>query len=340
MVSDISSPTEIAMKKPGLSLSSLLLWVTAAFMLLPLSASAQDPANAPAKQLRIGFQKAGLLAVLKAQGSLEQKLKPLGYTVSWYEFPAGPQLLEALNTSNIDFGYTGAPPPIFAQAAGVNFVYVGAEPGGETNEALFVKANSPIHSPAELKGRRIALQKGSSSNFLLLAVLQKAGLKLDDIQPVYLAPADARAAFENGDVDAWIVWDPYYAAAQKALSVRTLADYTGLSKPFSFYEATRSFATQNPQAVRAVIEQLRTTGAWVMQHPADTAALLAPKIGLDAGLVETWVRRVPYGATPIDEKIVTTQQNVADMFYRAKLIPKAVTVKDNVWRDQDALTAR
>ena len=340
MVSDISSPTEIAMKKPGLSLSSLLSWVTAAFMLLPLSASAQDPANAPAKQLRIGFQKAGLLAVLKAQGSLEQKLKPLGYTVSWYEFPAGPQLLEALDTSNIDFGYTGAPPPIFAQAAGVNFVYVGAEPGGETNEALFVKANSPIHSPAELKGRRIALQKGSSSNFLLLAVLQKAGLKLDDIQLVYLAPADARAAFENGDVDAWIVWDPYYAAAQKALSVRTLADYTGLSKPFSFYEATRSFATQNPQAVRAVIEQLRTTGAWVMQHPADTAALLAPKIGLDAGLVETWVRRVPYGATPIDEKIVTTQQNVADMFYRAKLIPKAVTVKDNVWRDQDALTAR
>ncbi|CAH2799337.1 MAG: ABC transporter, substrate-binding protein (cluster 10, nitrate/sulfonate/bicarbonate) [uncultured Caballeronia sp.] len=264
-------------------------------MLLPLSASAKDPANAPAKQLRIGFQKAGLLAVLKAQGSLEQKLKPLGYTVSWYEFPAGPQLLEALNTSNIDFGYTGAPPPIFAQAAGVNFVYVGAEPGGETNEALFVKADSPIHTPTKLKGRRIALQKGSSSNFLLLAVLQKAGLKLDDIHPVYLAPADARAAFENGDVDAWIVWDPYYTAAQKALSVRTLADYTGLPKPFNFYEATRSFATQNPQAVRAVIEQLRATGAWVTQHPADTAALLAPKIGLDAGLVETRVRRVPYG---------------------------------------------
>ncbi len=92
------------MKKLGLSLSLSGLWLAAAFALLPLSASAQDPANAPAKQLRIGFQKAGLLAVLKAQGSLEQKLKPLGYTVSWYEFPAGPQLLEALNTNNIDFG--------------------------------------------------------------------------------------------------------------------------------------------------------------------------------------------------------------------------------------------
>lgn len=339
MVDDIFSATEISMKKLSLLSSLSGLWIAAAFALLPLSASAQDAASAPAKQLRIGFQKAGLLAVLKAQGSLEKKLKPLGYTVNWYEFPAGPQLLEALNT-NIDFGYTGAPPPIFAQAAGVNFVYVGAEPGGETNEALFVKANSPIHSLAELKGRRIALQKGSSSNFLLLAVLQKADLKLDDIHPVYLAPADARAAFENGDVDAWIVWDPYYAAAQEALTVRTLADYTGLPKPFNFYEATRSFATQNPQAVRAVIDQLRTTGAWVTQHPADTAALLAPKIGLDEALVETWIRRVPYGATPIDAKIVTTQQSVADAFYRAKLIPKAVAVKDNVWQDQNALTAR
>src|SRR3984957_16946802 len=160
---------------------------------------AQETSNANEKVLRIGYQKAGLLAVLKVQGSLEQKLKPLGYSVKWFEFPAGPQLLEALNAHSIDFGYTGAPPPVFAQAAGVNFVYVGAEPGSQSNEALFVKADSPIHALGDLKGRRVALQKGSSSNFLLLEVLKKAGLTLADIQPVYLAPADARAAFENGD---------------------------------------------------------------------------------------------------------------------------------------------
>jgi sulfonate transport system substrate-binding protein len=330
----LSIPSDAAMKK-----LSLLLLVTAFFFgLTPLSGFAQDAAGG--KSLRVGFQKAGLLAVVKAQGALEQKLKPLGYTVSWYEFPAGPQLLEALNAGSIDIGYTGAPPAVFAQAAGVNFVYVGAEPGSQSNEALFVKADSPIRTLADLKGRRVALQKGSSSNFLLVVVLNKAGLTLADIKPVYLPPADARAAFENGDVDAWVVWDPYYAAAQHALKVRTLSDYTGLPQPFNFYEATRTFAEHNPKAVHAVIEQLRTSGEWVTQHPADTAALLAPKIGLDQGIVETWVRRVPYAARPIDDQVVRMQQSVADTFYRAKLIPKAVVVKDNVWREGEAVAGQ
>lgn len=109
--------------------------------------------------VRVGYQKAGLLAVLKAQGSLEKKLAPLGFKVEWKEFPAGPQLLEALNAGGIDFGYTGAPPAVFAQAARANFVYVGAEPGGKTNEALFVLEKSPIRSVADLRGKRIALQR-------------------------------------------------------------------------------------------------------------------------------------------------------------------------------------
>ncbi|MGA3250958.1 MAG: PhnD/SsuA/transferrin family substrate-binding protein, partial [Paraburkholderia sp.] len=144
---------------------------------------AQDAGDASGKVLRIGYQKAGLLAVLKAQGSLEQKLKPLGYSVKWFEFPAGPQLLEALNANSIDFGYTGAPPPVFAQAGGVRFVYVGAEPAGRHTEAVIVRSDSPLHTMAELKGKRVALQKGSSSNYLLLEVLQKAGLRYEDIRP-------------------------------------------------------------------------------------------------------------------------------------------------------------
>jgi sulfonate transport system substrate-binding protein len=98
--------------------------VTALAVAAATSALAQGSAD---KVVRIGYQKAGLLSVLKSQGALEARLKPLGYDVQWFEFPAGPQLLEALNASSIDFGYTGAPPPVFAQAAGVRFVYVAAE---------------------------------------------------------------------------------------------------------------------------------------------------------------------------------------------------------------------
>jgi sulfonate transport system substrate-binding protein len=296
---------------------------------------AQDTGNATGKVLRIGYQKAGLLAILKAQGSLEQKLKPLGYSVKWFEFPAGPQLLEALNANSIDFGYTGAPPPVFAQAGGVNFVYVGAEPEGRHTEAVIVKSDSSLQAIADLKGKRVALQKGSSANFLLLEVLQKAGLRYEDIRPVYLPPADARAAFESGDVDAWVIWDPYYAAAQGALKARTLADYSNVDTAHSFYEATSDFAQQHPDIIGALLGQLRTTGQWVNQHPDETAALIAPKVGLDQKLVETWVRRSPYGTTAVTDEIVRSQQGVADAFYGAHLIPQKITVRDNVWQNSE-----
>ncbi|MBR8313638.1 sulfonate ABC transporter substrate-binding protein [Burkholderia dolosa] len=311
----------------------------AAFALVALSASSAFALDGADKIVRVGYQKAGLLAIVKAQGSLEARLKPLGYSVQWFEFPAGPQLLEALNANSIDFGYTGAPPPVFAQAAGVHFVYVGAEPPAPHNEAVFVKSDSPIRSLADLRGRKVALQKGSSANYLLLEALKKAGVRYDEIQPVYLPPADARAAFESGNVDAWAVWDPYYAAAQNALKVRTLSDYTGLTPTNNFYEATRDFAQQHPDVIGAILKQARETGQWVNGHPADTAALLAPKVGLPQPLVETWIKRVPFGAVPIDDRIVAVQQRVADAFYAAKLIPQKLSVADNARTDKRVATA-
>lgn len=312
-----------------------LATLTALTLLASGNSLAQDAGDAKGNVLRIGYQKAGLLGIVKAQGSLEQKLKPLGYSVKWFEFPAGPQLLEALNANSIDFGYTGAPPPVFAQAGGVGFVYVGAEPGGVHTEAVIVRPDSPLRTVADLKGKRVALQKGSSANYLLLEVLQKAGLRFEDIHPVYLAPADARAAFQNGDVDAWVIWDPYYAAAQDALKARTLADYSNVNTSYSFYEATRGFAQQHPEVIGTLLGQLRTTGQWVTQHPGETAALIAPKVGLDQKLVETWVRRYPYGTTAVTDEIVRSQQSVADAFYGAHLIPQKITVRDNVWQNRD-----
>jgi sulfonate transport system substrate-binding protein len=212
---------------------------------------------------------------------------------------------------------------------------VGAEPEGRHTEAVIVKSDSSLQAIADLKGKRVALQKGSSANFLLLEVLQKAGLRYEDIRPVYLPPADARAAFESGDVDAWVIWDPYYAAAQGALKARTLADYSNVDTAHSFYEATSDFAQQHPDIIGALLGQLRTTGQWVNQHPDETAALIAPKVGLDQKLVETWVRRSPYGTTAVTDEIVRSQQGVADAFYGAHLIPQKITVRDNVWQNSE-----
>jgi len=311
-----------------------------AITLAALTASASLDAGADDnKVLRVGYQKSGLLAVLKANGELEQKLKTLGYSVKWFEFPAGPQLLEALNANSIDFGYTGAPPPVFAQAGGVRFVYVAAEPGGHGNEALIVKPDSPLRSVADLKGKRVALQKGSSSNYLLPELLHKAGLEYADVHPVYLPPADARAAFENGTVDAWVIWGPYFASAQQTLKARTIADNTSVQSAPSFYEATRDFADHQSDIVGAVLAQLRATSQWVNAHPSQTAELLAAQTGLDHAIVDTWVRRVPYATSPVTDEIARAQQNVADAFYGTRLIPQKIVVKANVWTSPEAVAS-
>ncbi len=285
------------------------------------------------RTLRIGFQKGGgLLNLLKAQGKLEKSLGAVGWSVTWHEFPAGPQLLEALNAGSVDFGYTGAPPPIFAQAADKDLVYVGAEPGATSIEAVIVKPGSPLTTVASLKGKRVAVQKGSSANFLLVAALQKAGVPFAEIEPVYLAPADARAAFESDRVDAWVVWDPYLAAVQAALKVRVLADYTGLLQTNSFYESSRSFANQQPQALGIVLKSLVDAGAWASANPHEVAELLAPQVGQPVEVVEVWQRRTRYGVKPIDDAIIETQQKVADTFLAQKLIPKHIDVSQAVWR--------
>ncbi|MFZ6638912.1 sulfonate ABC transporter substrate-binding protein [Undibacterium sp. TC4M20W] len=296
-------------------------------LLTSLSAMAADD-----KLIAIGFQKgSGLLSILKAQGTLEKTLAAQKLQVKWIEFPAGPQLLEALNAGNVDFGLTGAPPPIFAQAAGVDLLYVGAEPSSPACEAILVPKESPIKTVADLKGKKVAFQKGSSSNLLILAALRKAGLGMQDIQPIHLSPADARAAFVSGNIDAWIVWDPYLASVQHSLPVRVLADHQGLLPANSFYEASRRLVEKNPQALNTILAELAATAVWANQHPQQLASTIAGQLGMPLEVITTWQQRSRYGVMPVNATVVSRQQEIADLFYQNKLIPKAVRINDKAW---------
>ena len=287
---------------------------------------------AHAETIRIGFQKGGgLLTLLKRQGAVEKAFAPSGTTVRWIEFPAGPQMLEALHAGSIDFGTTGAPPPVFAQAAGIDVVYVGAEPPPLASEAIVVKPGSPIRTVAQLRGKRVAFAKGSGSHLLLVAALDKAGLTLRDVQPVFLGPAEARAAFDGGSVDAWVVWDPYLAAAQKAYGARVVADYTGLLQANGFYLASRAFVRRAPQAVATMLEQIAQAGRWANTHQAEMVALMAPQVGVPPDVIATWLGRQKAGVVPVGADVVANQQKIADLFYREKLIPRPVTIADQVW---------
>ncbi|HEY9104194.1 sulfonate ABC transporter substrate-binding protein [Chitinimonas sp.] len=289
-------------------------------------------ATAQAEELRIGYQKYGTLTILKARGTLEPRLKTLGVDVRWTEFPAGPQLLEGLNVGAIDFGTVGEAPPIFAQAAGADLLYVGNEPPAPTSEAIVVPKGSPILKVADLKGKKVVLNKGSNVHYLLVKALEKAGLQYGDIQTVFLPPADARAAFERGAVDAWVIWDPFLAAAEKQLGARVLADGRGIVANHQFFLAARPYAAKRPDVVKAVLDELDKTDAWSKQNSKEASAVLAKQIGLDQDIVELATSRYSFGVSAITEQIAAEQQKIADVFHTLKLIPKPISIKSALWK--------
>ena len=301
----------------GLALMSALLTTLPAF------------AQAKPELLRIGFQKsASLLALQKTQGTLEKRLAPLGVQVKWVEFPAGPQLLEGLNVGAVDIGYVGEAPPIFAQAAGARFVYIGHDPAAPEAEALVVLKDSPIRTVTDLKGRKVALNKGSNVHFLLVKALEKHGLKYSDIQPVFLPPADARAAFEKGSVDAWVIWDPFLAAVEKQSQARVLVDGRGIVQNYAYYLAERSYAEKYPQVVTALFEDTLQQGQWLKANIKQAAAIIAPQQGLATEVVELSLTRYQFGVKPLSAAVAAEQQKIADTFHALQLIPKPIRISD------------
>ena len=310
---------------------TLARWFGTLAAVLTLGITAPVHADSDSNTLRIGYQKYGTLILLKATGALEKRLAPLGVKVTWAEFPAGPQLLEGLNVGSVDFGTTGETPPVFAQAAGANLNYIGYEPPAPAGEAIVVPKGSSIKSVADLKGKTVALNKGSNVHYLLVKALEKAGLKYSDIKTSYLKPADARAAFERGSVDAWVIWDPFLAAAEKQIGARVLVDGKGLVSNHQFYLTEKTYGNRRPDVIAAVFDEIKKVDEWVLKSPREAATKLAPLAGLDVDTTELALTRAGYGVKYLNEDVVAEQQRIADTFTDLELIPKKLSVKEVVW---------
>jgi len=284
------------------------------------------------EQLRIGYQKYGTFILLKGKGTLEQRLAPLGIDVKWTEFPAGPQLLEGVNVGAIDIGHAGEAPPIVAQAANADFVYIGYEPPAPEGEAIVVPKDSPITKVSELRGKKIAFNKGSNVHYLLVKALEKNGIAYKDIQPVYLTPADARAAFERGSVDAWVIWDPFQAAAQKQIGARVIQDARGVAQNHQFYFASRTYAQHRPDVVKVVLDELASIDEWSKQNRDEVAKILGASAALEPPVAKLSVDRLTFGVQPVNDSVVAAQQKIADTFADLKLIPRKLNVAEIVWR--------
>lgn len=307
---------------------TLKLGLASAIAVTALAAPRVRAVRAAESEVRIGFQKGSAnLLVLKSKGLLDEALGSLGATVTWTEFPAGPPMLEALNAGALDFGTTGAPPPIFAQAAGADLIYAAATAPSPLEEGILVPADSPIQTVTDLKGKKVAVAKGSSANAFLALALEKASLQWGDVEATYLLPADAKAAFDGGSVDAWAIWDPYAAVAEDSTGARSIADGNSAGHTNrSFYLAARPFTTDRADELKAILDTLIASDDWAAENPDEVAKLVSAETGIDEATLLKVEKRSAYGIEPVTEEIVSEQQALADMFLDLGLIPERVDV--------------
>lgn len=327
------------------NVSSFWLTLTACLFMwvLPLAGcSSQSSSNTQAQQpernlklkvINIGHQNGTPgLNLLKARKNLEQRLTSEGIAVKWIEFRGGPPMMEAMAANSVDIGNVGNLPPIFAQAGNNPIVYVAATGSNAGAQAVIVKKDSPIKNLAELKGKRVAIQKGTALHYLILKVLEKAGLTLNDIQPVYLSIPESQVAFEGGKIDALPIGDPFLAQKELAKEIRVIVRGNEVAPQRAFYIATRNFAENHPDLVQVILEEQKKVEEWAKANPGVVAKLLAEQTKYDTAVVEWALKKRPYfGVFEMTDEYINEQQQVADLFYNQKLIPKPIQVKDDVW---------
>jgi sulfonate transport system substrate-binding protein len=294
--------------------------------------SSRASAEADVKEIRIGYQKNGVLVIARQQSILEKHFKPLGIEVKWVEFSSGPPMMEAMNVGSIDYGAVGDSPPVFAQAAGAAIVYAAGQP--ITNgQGILVPPNSAIRSIADLKGKRVGFTKGSSAHNIVVQTLEKAGLTYADITPVYLTPPDAGPAFANGSIDAWSIWDPYFAIGETRQNGRVLVNASDITRSNSFYIANRDFAKNHAAVLQEIIDLTSSAAKWAESHRDEVAKSLSAITGIPLDIQTVAANRSSFAVGPITDDIIATQQGVADRFFKLGLIPRQIAIRDIVWRN-------
>lgn len=283
------------------------------------------------RELRIGYQRFGNLGVLKARQTLEREFAGRGVNVLWSEFPAGPQMLHALSNNDIDFGTTGEAPPVFAQSRENALLYVAWEPPAPRSVAMVVPNDSDIQHIHQLRGKRIALNKGSNVHWLLVQILEEAGLRLEDVKVVYAPPKYPLTPSDYLAADAWMMWDPVLSDAEKSGQLRIVATGEGRVNNHQFYIAHRQYAQHNNDIIAHVVDALGRTGKFIDRQRHDAAQLLSSELGLDIASLECALARRSHQTREMDLKVIRAQQTIADRFYALGLLSKPVSVRDAIW---------
>ncbi|MEU6129648.1 ABC transporter substrate-binding protein [Saccharopolyspora sp. NPDC047091] len=271
-------------------------------------------------RLRVGDQKGNSQSLLRSAG-----LDRAPYAIEWATFTSGPPLLEAASAGAIDIGGVGNTPPLFAAAAKREVKVVSASKGNVTSDALIVPRDSPLRRVEDLRGKKIALARGSSAHGQVLLSLRKVGLTPDDVQLVILQPADALGAFNGGEVDAWAIWDPYFAQVQLETGAKVLTDGTGISNGLDFQVASDEALADAAKNTALADYVVRVAQAQLFSdsHRAERARAWAEDTGLPIEVTRRATDAGPNLPIPLDDAVVRSSQELADAFVQAGEIPRS-----------------
>lgn len=277
----------------------------------------EAPATVPLSELsdltlQVGDQKGGTESLLRAAGALDN----LPYKIAFSTFTSGPPQVEAATAGKIDFAITGNTPPIFGAASAAKVKVVAAYDGGGNGDQILVHADSPIQSIADLRGKNIAVGKGSSAHGHILAQLKKAGLSPSDVKLVFLQPADALSAFRQRQADAWAIWDPYTAQAAAQLPVRSIGQARDVTNG-NWFGIASDAALADPKrnsALADLLVRFEKAARWAKDHPQQWAESYAAAVGLDVKVAETVQGRSLRLPTELDDEIIASEQKIADLF--------------------------
>ena len=286
------------------------------------------------RELRIGYQKFGNLGILKAQRHLERQFQPLGVNVLWSEFPAGPQLLQALSQGEIDFGTTGEVPPLFAQAENNQLRYIAWEPAAPSSVALMVPHASPIRTLSDLRGKRIAVNKGSNVHYLLLQLLDEAGLSLSDVRLIYTPPKYPLTQSDYLSAEAWMMWDPLLSHAEFDGLLRRIENGEGRVNNHQFYLSRQGFINHSSDLLPLLIDALKATGKYIDNTRQHAASALSKELAIDAGALEIALSRRSHQTQAMNRSIIREQQIIADRFYALGLLSRPISVRQAIWQSE------
>lgn len=310
-------------------LISVVLVFWAAIAIYGFKQTDAGAATSGLETVTIGYQKGDPFDIAKQRGEFSKKMEKKGYKVVFKEFSDGNSLMQALKAGSVDYARTGDTPPVSALSTGTKLTYVAASSSKAKGSGILVKKSSSISSIEDLKVKKVAYTKGTSSQYMLLAALKKAGLSADDITWVNMDQSSASVAFSKGKVDAWATWDPYTAQAQLTQNAKLVTNGVGITNNRDYILTTQSYAKKNTEISKYLIKYLQEDMTWANNNHSELITMMSKSLKVSKSVVKKMVERRTYGISTMNNTYAKEEQKIADLFYEEGLIENKVTVSDS-----------